>query len=202
MIKNVVFDFGNTVIHFVPREIIKYFGVNEEEDISVLETIIFDRKYWDKLDDGSLSQDEFRESIINKVPDRYRQTTLDICDNWYKALPEIEGMRELIESLKKKGKKIYLLSNISEEFVKHKEKIEIFKLFDGFVFSGVEKMAKPDRKIFELLLDRYNLDAKSCLFVDDLEKNVETAKNVGFKAFLFKGKAREVEEYLSCLDDD
>ena len=57
----------------------------------------------------------------------------------------------------------------------------LFRSFDGIVISGVEKLIKPDKKIFEIMLDRYHLEAKNALFIDDNINNIQAAKEMGFE---------------------
>lgn len=60
-------------------------------------------------------------------------------------------------------------------------------------------MIKPDKNIYLKLLDKYGLKANECLFIDDLDINVEGAKSVGINAFVFKDLEdgyKKLEEYL------
>ncbi|HZZ76017.1 MAG TPA: HAD-IA family hydrolase, partial [Puia sp.] len=54
-------------------------------------------------------------------------------------------------------------------------------LFDGIVISGEEKLIKPDKKIFEVMLNRYQLEAENALFIDDNINNILAAKVMGFE---------------------
>ena len=60
-----------------------------------------------------------------------------------------------------------------------------FSLFDGIVVSGVEKIVKPDRRIYEILLGRYSLRPEECVFVDDNKDNVDMARQLGINAIRF-----------------
>ena len=68
------------------------------------------------------------------------------------------------------------------------EKYSFFKDLDGIVVSGDEKVIKPDPKIYEILLNRYSIDAESSLFIDDNADNIETANKMGFKTVHFTDK--------------
>ena len=61
----------------------------------------------------------------------------------------------------------------------------VFGRFREIVVSGVEKIAKPDPAIFELFLERYELAARDCVFIDDSPANIATAKALGFTALHF-----------------
>ena len=75
----------------------------------------------------------------------------------------------------------------------------MFGLLDGMVISGEEKVAKPDERIYRILLERYNLKAEESLFVDDNPDNLVTAEKLGFKTILFvsaEALRRELVSYL------
>ncbi len=92
------------------------------------------------------------------------------------------------------------MSNISIGFANTYCDVEWIKgtlsYFDGLVFSGVVGMVKPDRKIYEYILNKFNLKAEETLFIDDSEKNINGAKSVGIQCYLFDGDADKLREFL------
>ena len=93
---------------------------------------------------------------------------------------EIPENVALLQELKQKYK-LYGLTNWSAEtFPIALERFSFFKLFDGIVVSGEEKLVKPDEKIFRVILERYHLDPRSTLFIDDNRHNIDTANGMGF----------------------
>lgn len=77
--------------------------------------------------------------------------------------------------------KLYGLTNWSAEtFPIALERFSFFKWFDGIVVSGEEKLIKPDEKIFRVIVERYHVDPKSTLFIDDNRNNIDTAIGMGF----------------------
>lgn len=199
MFKNYIFDFGQVLIKFDPYYMVSAFAT-DEEDKKLLVPIIFDRLYWNGLDDGSLSHNDAKEAFLKRIPQRLHKTACDIYDNWIRNLPAIEGMSELLNTLKEKGAKLYLLSNISNYFAENYESVPKIKAvlskFDGVVFSAPIRMAKPDRKIFEHLLYKFNLKAEDCIFIDDSDKNIAGAKTAGIEGYLFDGDSAKLKKYL------
>ncbi len=199
MFKNYIFDFGNVLIKFEPYYLTSVY-VKNDADIQLLTPIIFDRIYWNALDSGSLSHDEAKAAILKRIPERLHPCTCDIFDNWYKNLPLISGMAEILDALKSQGKKLYLLSNISCYFAENYESVpklkDIFRKFDGIVFSAPIKMAKPQSEIFEHLLCSFNLRAEDCIFIDDSDQNIEGAKALGISGYLFDGDSQKLKKYL------
>ena len=197
--KNVIFDYGNTIVEFEPMNIVKRFGITDNADANILCEKVFDRKYWDKLDSDDISQEEFINGVLSELPQRLHSIATDICNNWITNLPFIQGMDELIYKLKQDGYKIYLLSNISKHFAENSDKIEIFKQFDGLVFSGAIGLIKPNKDIFEYILHKYNLIPSETVFIDDNKDNVNTAERIGVKSLLFDGNSENAEQFIYLL---
>jgi 2-haloacid dehalogenase len=76
-----------------------------------------------------------------------------------------------------------------------RERFPFLRWFDGTVVSGFEGVAKPDARVFELLLARFGLEASKTLFVDDSRTNVEAAHAVGMQAIQFESPA-QLREWL------
>ena len=72
------------------------------------------------------------------------------------------------------------------------------ELTDGGILSYTEHMIKPDREIYDLLVERYNLTPSKTVFIDDTPVNVEAAKNYGWKGIVFKDY-KQVKEELEEL---
>lgn len=199
MIKTVIFDFGQVLVHFEPEYMVgKY--VSNVEDKALLEKVLFDRLYWDRLDEGTISDEEVLTLAKERLPKRLWEVADTIYYNWIYNIPEIDGMRELVIYLKERyGVNIYLLSNISTYFSSHREEIPILSLLDGCVFSGEIGIVKPSREIFQHLLNKYGATAEECIFIDDNEKNIKGAKNVNINTYLFDGNAKALREYLDNL---
>lgn len=199
MIKTVIFDFGQVLVHFEPEYMVGCY-VDDQKDKSLLQEVLFDRLYWDRLDAGTISNEETLSYAKERLPKRLWDVADKIYYNWIYNIPEIEGMRELVIYLKERyGVNIYLLSNISTYFSSHREEIPILSLLDGCVFSGELGIVKPSREIFEHLLNKYSLKAEECIFIDDNEKNVLGAKNVNINTYLFDGNAKLLKEYLDNI---
>ncbi len=85
----------------------------------------------------------------------------------------------------------FALSNMEpDKFALRRARYGFFGLLDGCVISGLEGAAKPDRKIFEILLSRYGLEPAATVFIDDLPANVAAARELGVVAITFTTTAR------------
>lgn len=107
-------------------------------------------------------------------------------ENLVKSYPLIESNFLYIKGLKKRGYKLYLLSNITKEsYFYINDLINIDEFFDGGIYSYQVNLVKPDSNIYNLLINKFNLNKDETIFFDDKEKNVVMAKEVGIKAYVF-----------------
>lgn len=199
MIKNVVFDFGQVIIHFVPEIMVSPY-VTDENDKKLICDVLFDRFYWDKLDKGTISNEEVLEAVHTRLPERLWDITDKIYYNWIYNIPEIDGMRELITDLRKNHNvRIFLLSNISNYFYEHREEFSIFKLFDKCIYSAPLGIVKPSFEIFDYLCKSCDIVPSEAIFIDDNANNIESAKKFGLNGYIFDGDVSKLKKYLSTI---
>lgn len=201
MVKNIIFDFGQVLVRFVPYEIASCY-VGNEADRRLLEQVVFDRKYWDRQDAGTITNDEMIASVCADLPAHLHRVAADIVHTWIYHIPPIPGMEDLLVELKGAGKQLYLLSNIGKTFIEKKDEFPILSHFDGCVFSADVGIIKPAREIFECLCNRYGLNPAECVFIDDLAANVAAAKSYGIHALQFFGDPEELKARLFALFTD
>ena len=199
MIKNVIFDFGQVIIHFVPEMMVSPY-VDNKEDKELICQVLFDRLYWDKLDKGTITNEEVLESVRTRLPERLWEVTDKIYYNWIYNVPEIDGMRQLIIDLKEKyNVRLFLLSNISNYFVEHKDEFSIFELFDKCIYSAPLGIVKPSFEIFDYLCKTCNIEPSEAIFIDDNAGNIEAAKKFGLNGYIFDGDADKLRKYLDTI---
>lgn len=200
MIKNYIFDFGNVLARFYPEEFTAHF-IKEPEPAQQVCDIVFDRLYWDRLDAGTITDQEVKEGIKGRLPKNLYDTACKIYDSWVELLSPVDGMKKLVADIKKNGGKLYLLSNISigfaESYHKNNWVSSLFSLFDGLVFSGPIGITKPEREIFCHLLNTYSLKAEECIFIDDSKINISGCEKVGIRGYLFNGDAKALRKELN-----
>ena len=195
MIKNVIFDFGKVLVDFEPTYMTSRY-IDNIEDIKLVSDVLFDRLYWDRLDAGTISDSEVISESCKRLPQRLHQKVADIYNNWMYNLPEIYGMRELLQKLYDKGVRLFLLSNISEGFAKKSSEFSILSYFERCFFSAVCGLTKPSAEIFNHLLNECGIKAEETLFVDDSQKNILGAKGAGISTYLFDGDSKKLESFL------
>ena len=105
---------------------------------------------------------------------------------------------EKVKALKDKGYNLYILSNYGKElFEMHSKHISILDCFDGILVSYMIKRMKPEKEIYEELLNRFSLNPSECVFLDDLAKNIEGAQNLGIKGI----RITDEQMLLDLLDE-
>jgi FMN phosphatase YigB (HAD superfamily) len=180
MIRNIVFDIGNVLIGFRPEDFLDKSGYSESEKGIILRDI-FRSSEWQQIDSGDLSTEEAIERIAARSSMK-RHEIASIFDLRMKIFYPIDGNIKLLPSLKERGFKLYFLSNFpSDIFDDVFNGYPFFNYFDGGLISARVKASKPDKKIFEILLEKYSLDPNECLFIDDIAVNVQTAIMVGMR---------------------
>ena len=195
MIRNIVFDLGNVLLKFKPKEFLRNYTDDREKIERFVKRVTGSQK-WLLLDQGLLSVSEVEDHLKNKYPED--KNLLDsFFENWMDMLTPIEKNVELLYLLKDKGYRIYALSNfIKEAFHYVVNKYEFFTIFDGMVISYREKVIKPQREIFEILLERYELVAEKCLFIDDTRSYIDVAEALGFHVIHY-GEGVDLKEELT-----
>ena len=199
MIKNLVFDFGNVLIRYEPEYIVSRY-VSDNEDKRLLTEVLFDRLYWDKLDSGGITDEEVVRYSCARLPERLHSVCGEIYYNWGRHLPEMPGMWELVRRVKREyGVRIYLLSNIGSLFSEFAHLYPIFDEMEDTFFSALVGHVKPDRDMFEYLIERTGISPEETLFIDDAQRNIDGASVMGIKGYLFDGDASSLSAYLDRL---
>ena len=95
-----------------------------------------------------------------------------------------DGVLDLLETLKAKGKNVYLLSNAQRGFTENElNMFGLIKYFDGIIISSDEECSKPDRHYYEILLERFSLDASETIMIgNDYIADIKGAKEAGLSA--------------------
>jgi HAD superfamily hydrolase (TIGR01509 family) len=180
MIKNIVFDLGNVLISFKPADFLDKTGY-EADAKNIIISDIFSSREWGFLDNGDITTTEAIEKISARSS-LQREQIASVFNLRSKIMYPINRNTRLLPALKKRGFKLYFLSNFPEDiFDELFEEYEFFRFFDGGIVSSKVKLSKPDIRIFKVLLEKYSLSAQECLFIDDIEINVRAADSVGMK---------------------
>ena len=178
-LQNIVFDLFGVVIYRNHRkcrkELLDFLSFIAEKNTP---------HFWDEYDRGTISMNEALDELA-----KYRNCNRQFCDCMIEEAivtqEEIAETKQLITDLKAAGYKLYVLSNMSKEFIGYLRKLPVYKEFDGEVVSCELGAIKPEPLIFETLLSKYSLDASETMFIDDRQTNLNGALPFGIQTFLF-----------------
>lgn len=184
MIKNIIFDLGRVLVNFEPLEYLEKLEFDENMR-NTLNKIIFKSKEWVEYDRGIYKIKDLAQKFINNYPNLEKEINLVLKDDWVKMLKLKEDTAEFLKELKRQGFRIYILSNLSEDAYRFISQYDFFKFIDGGVYSYELKICKPDKKIYQAILNKYNLIPEESVFIDDNLDNVEAANNLKIHGIQF-----------------
>lgn len=182
----VVFDLGGVLVRWDPRLVFAPLLPGEDVD-AFLEEVGFAQ--WNHAQDAGRPWDEAVASHAARYPHRaevlaaYPERVHDSVPGMY------DDTVALAEELRAGGVRLVALTNWSAQtFAMVRPRLTFLDGFDGVLVSGEEGMAKPDPRIFQLLVARYDLDPSATVYVDDAPANVAAAERLGFRAHLHEGE--------------
>lgn len=185
----VVFDLGGVLLDWDPRHLYrKLFDDDAAMEHFLSEVCTME---WHHAHDLGIPPEQTSPPLIAAHPEQ-----AELIWAWTRRSEEmlggpIEGTVEILRTLTDQGVPCYALTNMETwTYPGRRERYEFLRWFDGTVVSGFERVAKPDVRVFELLLDRFGLSAPTTLFIDDSAKNVRAARAVGMQAVEFESPDR------------
>jgi 2-haloacid dehalogenase len=184
----VVFDLGGVLIDWDPRRVYRTLFGDEGEMERFLGTVA--TMEWHLEQDRGRTLKEATEFLIDRHP-RYRREIEAFYGRWDEMFGEgIEGSVEILGELRELGYPLYALTNWSAEtFPRARERYGFLGWFDHIVVSGELKMIKPEREIYDALVERTGLDPMRTVFIDDRPENVRAAEELGFTGVVFRDAA-------------
>ena len=181
-----IFDMGRVLLGFEPMRCIAPY-VKAPFDRQLIARVAFASEEWGMLDEGMISEEEALASWKKRIPHRLHSALTKVFANWHLHMPELTEMTVLVQDLYRAGYPIYLLSNVSTRFEQIKKRFPALAYMKGCVLSSEEKVCKPEREIYQILLDRYSLKAEDCYFIDDNAVNIRVADLMGIRGHVFDG---------------
>ncbi len=187
-IKSVVFDLGGVMINYNPRAFIRDLGYDEAKGDALCNAIFLD-PVWQEMDCGKyLTYQEALPVFISRHPELEADIRRFFQPGWMDVYTVKEDTeRVLFNWVAEKDVDIYALSNYAADgFAYVSKKYPFFSRMKGFVVSAYERAVKPQRRIYEILLERYALVPEQTVFIDDLQANVDAARALGMQGVVFR----------------
>jgi len=196
-IKNIVFDLGRVLIKFEPKEYIEQ-NVPEEKREDFYNGI-FGSTEWLMLDRGTLSYEDAKKIFKERVPGADKQIDRLFDVDLFEILQPIEENVKLLSKLKEKYN-LYILSNFHQPAFEHIfKKYDFFRLFDGHTVSCYYYLLKPEKEIYDTLIDKFNLIPEETVFIDDTKVNIDACEKEGIRGIHlpdYTELKQKLEEFL------
>lgn len=193
-INTIVLDIGNVLVDFRWEDYLKGCGYTEDIIHKVSRATVMN-SLWKKWDRGDIEEEDMiRQSCllepgVEKEIHKFFQDILEV-------VKEFDYAADFVKRLKANGYKVYLLSNYAKSHFKlAKEYFKFLNYVDGGVISYEINRIKPEPEIYEALIDKYQLNPKEAVFLDDLADNLEAAKAFDFYTI----KVKSYEQILQDL---
>ena len=197
---DIILDMGNVLLEWNKDKILRGV-VKTEKDYMILDKAIFQSGLWERLDLGTLTREELVLKVISMIGSIYQEKVQEVVWNWPSYIEIYKEVFPLLVHLKEKGHRIFVLSNTSPVFYELLEEqlSPLNEILDGFVLSCDIKAIKPDPKMFEEILYKYDLNPENCIFLDDVKDNTKMAESLGIKAYQVK-KRSDVVDILKTFE--
>jgi len=180
--KNIIFDLGAVLFYFNPYEILHdLFGLTKEQSKDIVKNI--SSSIWLDMDRGLITPEQVAEKLADPFGKENMLKFLYAMPD--RLVPLTQGV-EILKLVRQQGYKTYILSNLAEFCYLKVKDYDFVKQFDGAIYSYQHKCAKPEEQIYRTLLDTYSLKAEECLFIDDLEVNINGSKMLGIDGIVCK----------------
>ncbi len=197
-INTIIFDLGGVMINWDPRNLYRKMFDDEQEMEHFLSEVC--THAWNHEQDAGRSLEEATNLLLPQFP-KYEKEIRAYYGRWREMLNgtvarSIEIQQQLIRDPRYR---VVALTNWSAEtWVWALEIFPFLHDFEGVLVSGEEKMAKPEHRIYELCLSRFGIEADKSVFIDDSERNVIAAREVGIHGIHFRS-AEQMEGELRSL---
>lgn len=201
MIKNIVFDMGGVLINFDAQRYTARF-VSDPADYELIRRELFRSVEWIQMDRGTISDEDAVAAVCARLPERLHRAVQDILDNWHQDIPPLDGIYDLIQELKRKGYRIYLLSNTCTRYHSFRKNIPALRFFDGEFISADCHFIKPEAGIYCSFLARFGLRAEECVFIDDVPLNIEGAIRCNMHGIVYHDDPSQLRRQLRQLGVD
>jgi epoxide hydrolase-like predicted phosphatase len=193
MIKNIVFDFGGVLL----TEDDNWLYFDETKNLLEVDDEQLEKAWnfaWPDARSGTIDEAEFFKKFLQSLFGNYNSDLVLKLKSIYRKHAGKLNTFKLLPELKR-NYKLLALTNAAKDWLQFKtDKFSLEKYFDLIISSCNEGVAKPSKEIFLILIEKGKIDPKETVFVDNWEKNIKPAQELGFKTILFKDKEQMIKE--------
>ncbi len=188
MINTIIFDMGMVLVDFRWKALFEEMGLTGERFERMANATVRD-PVWNEFDRGIWTDEMMLEAFVERAPELEEELNDLFYNRFTELLRKFDYTDEWIDSLKKKGYKVYILSNFSKKGIEEcPDELDYIGKTDGAVISYRVNLIKPDPRIYEHILEKFDINPSEAVFIDDNADNIEAAKKFGINTILFTGK--------------
>jgi epoxide hydrolase-like predicted phosphatase len=201
-IRAVIFDMGGVLVRNMVPEPRNRLAEKHNLTPMGLEELVFGNPAASKATKGEGSTVELWEHVRSTLNLRPPELPAFIQTFWSSDRLD-EELVDFIRSLRPRYK-TGLLSNAWEDTrpALNARYPHLMEIFDVSIFSGEVKLAKPDPRIYHLIMDQLGVAPEETIFVDDFRQNIEQARSLGMQAILFKSSQQARQAVLECISSN
>jgi 2-haloacid dehalogenase len=192
-IEAVVFDIGGVLLDWDPRHLYRKLFADSDEMAAFLGEVCTPR--WHRAHDLGADTEQSCRELAAAHPGLAEEIMAWSHRSEEMIAGQIDDGVDVLAELKARGVRCLALSNMeADKFALRQSRYPFFRYFDGCMISGIERVAKPDRRIFEILLSRYDLQPAATVFIDDAGANVAVARDLGLVAIHYSAGSQLRED--------
>ena len=199
-IDTVIFDIGGVMVGLGRIHFFEQFGYPQEMCEKLLASTL-KSPHWKEFDRGILTDEEVIDRFVQDAPEL--ETEIRACmKNIHGVVYRLDTSIPWIKEIKESGRRVLYLSNYSMKVAdENEDAMDFLPYMDGGLLSCVYQVIKPDPAFCQILIDKYALGPEQCVFLDDLESNLETARELGIHTILVKDHEQAAADLKKLLEE-
>lgn len=204
MIRNIVFDMGMVLMQWDPMNPCMRYARDPEKARILCDNIFRHPEWAPNIDGGVMTEPEYFVHCSKRMPtEELRELCLAMSKDWtLDSLYPTTGMKAMIEELHRQGYRLYVLSNCGGHFDEFAYRIPGVEYFSGFLVSAKEHLMKPQPEIYARLFEKFDLKPEECIFIDDLQTNIDASIKAGMQGYCFAdGDVKRLWAHLNSMND-
>lgn len=199
-IDTVIFDIGGVLVDFGREHFFEQFGYPRELCLRLYDCTI-NGPHWKEFDRGVLSTEEVVDLFVSEAPE-LEEEIRNSMRNVHGVVRKKNAAIPWILKVKESGRKALYLSNYSRKVAgDNEDAMDFFPYMDGGLLSCDYRVIKPDPAFYRILLEKYDLDPARCVFLDDTEENLKTARALGIRTILVRDHAQAEADLDKMLEE-
>ena len=200
-INTVIFDIGGVMVGLGRIRFFEQFGYPPEMCERLMASTLTS-PHWKEFDRGVLTDEEVIDRFVQDAPELEKE--IRACmENIHGVVYRLDTSIPWIKEIKESGRRVLYLSNYSMKVANENEDaMDFLPHMDGGLLSCDHKVIKPDPAFYQILIDRYGLEPDKCVFLDDLESNLETARDLGIHTILVRSHEQAAADLRALLEEE